>query len=123
MRISFSEINLSELDLLRLKIASASNAILLDSGEEKILVELGFIEQNSCFNTTHHYSITPDGKLYLTYLEKKERFEILEQDKWICENRREWIGIALSGGTAIISLIIAAISLAWQVLSQSGPGC
>lgn len=123
MKISFSEINLSELDLLRLKAANISDTIMLDSGEEKILMELELIEQNSRFGSNHHYSITSDGKLYLNYLKQKDRSDAREQDRWFRENKREWIGIAISGGTAILSLVIAAISLVMQVISQSGSGC
>lgn len=111
MKISFAEINLSELDLLRLKIADKSDSVMFNSGEEQILAELGFIERCPHFDTPYHYSITSDGRLYLNYLKQKEKSDEQERDRWFRENKREWIGIGLSAVIAFMSFIISLMSL------------
>lgn len=116
--MDFSEIVLPEVDLCYLKIAGHDpNGILsLEQKDAQLLEKLEFLERNLKYGSENHFSVTQLGILYLNYLEEQKKREQQEKEKWRSDNHREWIGIKLSGFTAVASLIVAAISLVWQML-------
>ncbi len=111
--MDFPEIKLSEMDLLRLNHARAGDIIFLEPCDAKCLTELGFIEPNRKLDSSKHFSISQRGLLYLNYLDDQKKLDEREQNKWLRENRREWIGIIISNAMAFAALIISAISL-WK---------
>lgn len=102
----FADIFIDERDKQILSACASGEILPLSPSEVQHLLELGFIYEYEMTGLKWRYAITPQGRLYYEFYREREKRLELEARLEAQKVRREWIAIAISLVTSLISIVL-----------------